>query len=142
MNKHKIIFFGTPNFAVKSLEKLREKFNVVAVVTAVDKPQGRHNKIIPSPIKEYALENSLHLLQPEKLRDEDKSIDEQLNINKETQKDLNEKITELMSIYDSLYEEYKANVYNFSYLEEIFQKYQDLVDRLTYEAFVFSGPFR
>ena len=78
MNKHKIIFFGTPNFAVKSLEKLREKFNVVAVVTAVDKPQGRHNKIIPSPIKEYALENSLHLLQPEKLRDEEflKQLDE------------------------------------------------------------------
>jgi len=60
-------------------------------------------------------------------------------LSKDVSLDDYEKITELMSIYDSLYEEYKANVYNFSYLEEIFQKYQDLVDRLTYEAFVFDN---
>lgn len=71
MTEHRIIFFGTPDFAINSLKALKEKFNVVAVVTAVDKPQGRHNKIIPSPIKQYALENSLSVLQPEKLRDED-----------------------------------------------------------------------
>ncbi|MDR2401885.1 MAG: methionyl-tRNA formyltransferase [Cytophagales bacterium] len=66
----KIIFFGTPDFAVNSLDKLCKNFNVVAVVTAVDKPQGRYNKIIPSAVKEYALNHSLHLLQPEKLHDE------------------------------------------------------------------------
>ena len=66
----KIVFFGTPDFAVSSLDVLCKNFNVVAVVTAVDKPQGRHNKIVPSPVKEYALSHSLPLLQPEKLRDE------------------------------------------------------------------------
>ncbi len=66
----KIIFFGTPQFAIPSLDILRKNFDVVAVVTAVDKPQGRHNKIIPSPVKEYALEHSIPILQPEKLRDE------------------------------------------------------------------------
>lgn len=74
----KIVFFGTPDFAVSSLDALCKNFNVVAVVTAVDKPQGRHNKIVPSPVKEYALSHSLPLLQPEKLRDENflKQLDE------------------------------------------------------------------
>lgn len=67
----KIVFFGTPDFAVSSLDALCKNFNVVAVVTATDKPQGRHNKIIPSPVKEYAIAHSLPILQPEKLRDED-----------------------------------------------------------------------
>ena len=70
-NKHRIIFFGTPEFALNSLDALRKKFDIAAVVTAVDKPQGRHNKIVPSPVKTYALENSLPVLQPEKLRDEE-----------------------------------------------------------------------
>lgn len=77
-DKHRIVFFGTPDFAINSLDALRKKFNVVAVVTAIDKPQGRHNKIVPSPVKEYALKNSIPLLQPEKLRDEEflKQLDE------------------------------------------------------------------
>lgn len=77
-DKHRIVFFGTPDFAINSLDTLRKKFDVVAVVTAIDKPQGRHNKIVPSPVKEYALKNSIPLLQPEKLRDEEflKQLDE------------------------------------------------------------------
>lgn len=77
-DKHRIVFFGTPDFAINSLDALRKKFDVVAVVTAIDKPQGRHNKIVPSPVKEYALKNSIPLLQPEKLRDEEflKQLDE------------------------------------------------------------------
>lgn len=77
-DERKIVFFGTPDFAVNSLDILCQNFNVVAVVTAVDKPQGRHNKIIPSPVKEYALAHNLPVLQPEKLRDENflKQLDE------------------------------------------------------------------
>lgn len=74
MNKEdlKIVFFGTPEFAVKSLDALvRNGFNVCAVVTMPDKPAGRGKKMRFSDVKEYALAHNLPLLQPEKLKDED-----------------------------------------------------------------------
>ena len=67
----KIVFMGTPDFAVPVLDAiLKAGYNVVAVVTVPDKPAGRGKKLRPSPIKEYAIEHGLNLLQPEKLRDE------------------------------------------------------------------------
>lgn len=61
---------GTPDFAVASLKALREAgFNIVAVVTAPDKPAGRGLKLTPSPVKVYAGSEGLKILQPEKLRD-------------------------------------------------------------------------
>ncbi len=69
MNQLRIIFMGTPEFAVPSLEILVEnKFNVVAVITAPDKPQGRGLKMIPSPVKECALKYNLPVLQPTNLK--------------------------------------------------------------------------
>lgn len=63
---------GTPDFAVESLKCLVEgNYNVVGVVTMPDKPAGRGHKIQYSPVKQYALEHNLPLLQPEKLKDED-----------------------------------------------------------------------
>ena len=60
---------GTPEFAVPSLEVLVEnKFNVVAAITAPDKPQGRGQKLIPSPVKECALKHSIPVLQPANLK--------------------------------------------------------------------------
>lgn len=60
---------GTPNFAVASLQKIVESGgNVVAVITAPDKPAGRGMKLQQSAVKEYALAKNLHILQPEKLR--------------------------------------------------------------------------
>ena len=74
MNKKdlRIVFMGTPEFAVGSLKALVEGgYNVVGVITAVDKPIGRHrNTLVPSAVKEYALSQTLPLLQPEKLKDE------------------------------------------------------------------------
>ena len=68
----KIIFFGTPEFAVESLNALvSEGYNVVAVVTMPDKPAGRGKRIRISDVKAYALEHELPVLQPEKLRDEE-----------------------------------------------------------------------
>lgn len=62
---------GTPDFAVESLRILVEnKYNVVGVITMPDKASGRGHKIQYSPVKKYALENNLPLLQPEKLKDE------------------------------------------------------------------------
>ncbi|MDO5524398.1 MAG: methionyl-tRNA formyltransferase [Bacteroidia bacterium] len=67
----RIVFMGTPDFAVESLKALVEnKFNVVGVVTMPDKPAGRGYKFQPSAVKEYALSQGLHILQPEKLKDE------------------------------------------------------------------------
>ncbi len=61
---------GTPTFAVASLEALIQTGeNVVAVITAPDKPAGRGQKIQQSPIKQYALDHSIPVLQPEKLKD-------------------------------------------------------------------------
>jgi methionyl-tRNA formyltransferase len=60
---------GTPKFAVPSLEILVEnKFNIVAVVTAPDKPQGRGQKLMPSPVKECALKYNVPVLQPTNLK--------------------------------------------------------------------------
>jgi len=67
----KIIFFGTPDFALPSLDFLnKSKHEIVAVVTAPDKERGRGRKVSYTPIKEYAIENNLKCLQPEKMKDE------------------------------------------------------------------------
>lgn len=69
MNKLRIIFMGTPEFAVASLETLVEsKLNVVAVITAPDKPQGRGQKLVFSPVKECALKHGIAVLQPTNLK--------------------------------------------------------------------------
>jgi len=67
----RIVYMGTPDFAVESLRALVESgYNVVAVVTMPDKPVGRHGSVLqPSPVKQYALEHGLPVLQPEKLKD-------------------------------------------------------------------------
>ena len=68
----KIIYMGTPDFAVGPLKGLIENhYNVIAVVTMPDKPAGRGHKIQFSPVKQFALENQLPLLQPDKLKDPD-----------------------------------------------------------------------
>lgn len=62
---------GTPDFVVPTLDAMvKAGYNVVAVVTAPDKPAGRGKKLHASPVKEYAVSNNLNLFQPEKLRDE------------------------------------------------------------------------
>jgi methionyl-tRNA formyltransferase len=67
----RIIFMGTPDFAVASLEALlHNEFNVVAVVTAPDKPAGRGKNLQMSSVKVFALAHNIPVLQPEKLRDE------------------------------------------------------------------------
>lgn len=68
----RIVFMGTPDFAVEGLKKLNEsKHEVVAVVTVADKPVGRGHKIKFSPVKEYAVEHNIPVLQPTNLKDED-----------------------------------------------------------------------
>ena len=67
----RIVYMGTPDFAVETLRLLVEnKYNVVAVVTMPDKPAGRGHKIQFSPVKQYALSVGLPILQPVNLKDE------------------------------------------------------------------------
>lgn len=68
----RIVYMGTPDFAVESLRALVEGgYNVVGVVTGPDKPVGRHGSVLqPTPVKQYAVEHGLHVLQPERLKDE------------------------------------------------------------------------
>lgn len=71
MEKLRIIFMGTPEFAVGILDTiLKNNYEVVGVITAADKPAGRGQKIKYSAVKEYALANNLTLLQPTNLKDE------------------------------------------------------------------------
>lgn len=73
MNKQdlKIVFLGTPDFAVESLDMLlKNGHNVVAVVTMPDKVAGRGHKLLQSPVKQYALSHDLPVLQPSNLKDE------------------------------------------------------------------------
>ncbi|MGI4729505.1 MAG: methionyl-tRNA formyltransferase [Janthinobacterium lividum] len=68
----KIIFMGTPEFAVASLDALiKAGMDVIAVVTAPDKPSGRGQQLSESAVKKYAVKNSIKVLQPEKLKNED-----------------------------------------------------------------------
>lgn len=69
----RIVFMGTPEFAVETLKALvDQKYNVVAVVTKPDKPVGRHGSVLQAPaVKKYALEQGLPVLQPEKMKDPD-----------------------------------------------------------------------
>ena len=76
----KVLFMGTPDFAVPVLEALIEKHQVVAVVSQPDKPKGRGKKLQPTPVKAKAEENNIPVYQPVKIRDEEfvkilKSID-------------------------------------------------------------------
>lgn len=67
----RIVFMGTPDFAVPTLDALVQGgYNVVGVITMPDKPAGRGHKVQYSPVKQYALDHNLPLLQPEKLKDE------------------------------------------------------------------------
>ena len=67
----RIVFMGTPDFAVPTLDALVSGgYNVVGVITMPDKPAGRGHKVQFSPVKQYALDHNLPLLQPEKLKDE------------------------------------------------------------------------
>ena len=72
MEKLKIVFMGTPDFAVGILDTIYQKnYEIVGVITAPDKPAGRGQKVSTSAVKEYALEKNLRLLQPTNLKSED-----------------------------------------------------------------------
>ena len=72
MRDLRIVFMGTPDFAVTILKHLVEnKYNVVGVITAPDKPAGRGRKLNQSAVKKYAVEQNLNLLQPTNLKNED-----------------------------------------------------------------------
>ena len=65
----RIIFMGTPTFALPSLEKIYKEHEIISVFTKVDKPNARGKKINFSPIKEFALANDLKIYQPENFKD-------------------------------------------------------------------------
>jgi methionyl-tRNA formyltransferase len=67
----KIVFFGTPDFSVPTLETIyKSKHQIILVVTQPDKPVGRKQIITPPPVKEFAIKNNIPVLQPEKVKDE------------------------------------------------------------------------
>lgn len=86
MEKLRIVFMGTPDFAVGILDTIyKNNYDIVGIVTAPDKPAGRGQKVSMSAVKEYALEKNLRLLQPTNLKSEDfladlKSLDSNLQV--------------------------------------------------------------
>ncbi len=76
-----IVFMGTPDFAVPSLKKLIEEFNVIAVFTQPDKPKGRGKKLGISSIKEVAVENNIPVYQPEKLKNDSEALNKLKDMN-------------------------------------------------------------
>ncbi|MCM1355859.1 MAG: methionyl-tRNA formyltransferase [Staphylococcus sp.] len=77
----RIVFLGTPDFAVESLRRIVDGgYNVVGVVTMPDKPAGRGHKLYQSPVKEFAIARGLHLMQPVKLKDPE-FVDELRSLN-------------------------------------------------------------
>lgn len=76
MDKISIVFFGTPDIGLKSLEHFynSDKFDVLGVVTQPDKPSGRGQKLTPSPIKQFALEHDIEIFQPKSIRKEPEII--------------------------------------------------------------------
>ncbi len=63
----RIIFWGSSNFGIQCLEEIKKSYNLLAVVTAPDKPRGRHLRILPGPVKLWAQKNNIMVLQPETL---------------------------------------------------------------------------
>ena len=78
----RILFMGTPDFALESLKALYEaNYEIIGVVTKVDRPKGRGMKLIPTPVKEYALEKNLKVLQPEKVKNNPQFLEEVKSLN-------------------------------------------------------------
>ena len=71
----KIVFMGTPDFAVPSLKKIIETYGVECVFTQPDKPKGRGKKLATSPVKDIAVANNIKVIQPIKLRTDREAID-------------------------------------------------------------------
>ena len=73
----KAVFMGTPDFAEESLKAIYEAgYEIIGVVTNPDRPKGRGMKMIPSPVKEFAMENNLTIYQPEKVKNNEEFINE------------------------------------------------------------------
>ncbi len=78
----RILFMGTPDFALESLKALYEaKYDIIGVVTNVDKPKGRGMKMVASPVKEYAIEKNLQVYQPIKVRNNPEFLEEVKKLN-------------------------------------------------------------
>ena len=78
----KVVFMGTPDFAVESLKAIyNAKYEVLGVVTNPDKPQGRGMKLTASPVKQFALENGLKVYQPVKVKNNEEFIEELKKLN-------------------------------------------------------------
>jgi len=79
----RVVFFGTPDFAVKSLEKIinSDKHEVIAVITQPDKPKGRGKKVQPPPVKVLAEKHNIDVLQPEKLKNNTELFNYLRNLN-------------------------------------------------------------
>ena len=72
-----VVFMGTPDFAVESLSKIYDAgHNVLAVVSQPDKPSGRGMKLLPTPVKEYAISKNLKVYQPERVKKNVEFIEE------------------------------------------------------------------
>lgn len=77
-----VVFMGTPDFAVESLKSIYDAgYNVLSVVTNPDKPKGRGMKMTYSPVKEFAIEKNLKILQPEKVKHNEEFIDKLKKLN-------------------------------------------------------------
>ena len=77
-----VIFMGTPDFAKESLDAIYSAgHNIIGVVTNQDKPKGRGMKLLPSEVKQFALEKNLKIYQPTKIKNNDEFISEIKNLN-------------------------------------------------------------
>ena len=73
----RILFMGTPDFALESLKALYEaEYDIIGVVTNIDKPKGRGMKLVCSPVKEYALEKNIKIYQPQKVKNNQEFLEE------------------------------------------------------------------
>lgn len=80
----RIVFMGTPDFAKESLEAIYNAgHEIIGVVTNPDRPQGRGMKLIPSPVKEYAISKNLNIYQPEKVKNNIEFIEKMKDLNAE-----------------------------------------------------------
>ena len=70
-SEKKIIFMGTAEFAIPCIKNIINNYNLLCVVTSVDKPAGRGLKLKESPVKKYAKENKITILQPTNLKEND-----------------------------------------------------------------------
>ncbi len=111
----KVLFWGTPEFAVESLKAIiNSKHEVVGVITQPDKPKGRGQKVQPTPVKEEALKYNIPVFQPEKIKNNPDIVEIIKNLNPDISVTLPTAFSSSVKVYEDTKRPFPSNIKSLS----------------------------